>query len=110
MLLSVGGAGPETCFHAASGLVACPVPEAALLGAALEPGTASLAGATVPLSGAPALSSLPGAAKSLYLDFDGDYQPNWDGYTTVSTPAFDADGDPTSFSDAELVTIRKVWE
>src|SRR4051812_33783620 len=57
---------------------------------------------THPLSSLPALSSLPGAFAKLYLDFDGD-PLNHD------TPAYDADGDPSTFADAELAAVRAVW-
>ena len=66
-------------------------------------------GAKHPLSAAPALSSLPGTPASLYLDFTGDYESSYGGYKNISTPAFDQDGDTTTFSDGELAAIQKVW-
>jgi hypothetical protein len=59
--------------------------------------------------GLPELSSLPGASATLHLDFDGHVTGNWGGYTNVSTPAFDQDGDPTSFSSGEASAIHEVW-
>jgi hypothetical protein len=63
-----------------------------------------------PLSSLPTLSSLPGAQATLYLDFNGDYEPSWGGYHPGFTPAIDSDGDPTTFTDAELTTIQQTWE
>jgi len=62
------------------------------------------------LSSVPALSSLPGATASLYLDFDGHYDPQWGSYGSITTPAFDQDGNPGAFSDSELATMRRIWE
>jgi hypothetical protein len=58
----------------------------------------------------PALSSLPGAPAALYLDFDGDFIPKWSSYTNITIPAYDRDGDPTSFTDAELAAITEIWK
>ncbi|MCY2989616.1 MAG: DVUA0089 family protein, partial [Planctomycetota bacterium] len=67
-----------------------------------------------PLANTFALHSLPGASKVIYLDFDG--------YTTSSTPwnsppgssfttpAYDFDGNPGSFSTAELQQIQDIWD
>lgn len=72
-------------------------------------GAAGASGARHPLSSVPVLNSLPGARASIYLDFIGDYEASWGSYGAISTPAFDADGDPTSFSDSELTAIRNIW-
>jgi len=64
--------------------------------------------ATYPLTSIPALNSLPGAKASLYLDFVGDYIPQWLSYTNITIPAFDQDGDPTIFSDGELASITNI--
>ena len=71
--------------------------------------TFSLTDVTHPLSAVPALSSLPGAPASLYLNFAGDSTPLYGNYRNIITPAFDQDGDPTTFSDAELAAIQKIW-
>src|SRR5437867_2527541 len=63
-----------------------------------------------PLSSVPALNSLPGAPAALYLDFDGDFESNWGGIPNIVTPAYDTDGDPTSFSDYELACINQIWQ
>jgi hypothetical protein len=66
-------------------------------------------GALHPLSALPALSSLPGARDSLYLNFLGDFTSSFGAYSNITTPVFDQDGDPTTFSDGELAAIQKVW-
>ena len=62
------------------------------------------------LSAVPQLSSKPDAAATLYLDFNGHFEAQWGAYQSVSTPAFDRDGDASSFSSYELSTISQVWE
>lgn len=61
------------------------------------------------LTSIPALNSLLGAAVSLYLDFDGFFEAVWGGYSNITTPVFDQDGDDTTFSDDELLTIENIW-
>jgi hypothetical protein len=61
------------------------------------------------------LHSLPGAQKTIFLDFDGfvttGTQWNIDfNATTITTPPFDTDGNPGSFSDAELEEIQRIWQ
>ena len=58
---------------------------------------------------APALSSLPGAPASLYLDFTGDFTSVYGSYKNITTPAYDQDGDPSTFSDGEIASIAKIW-
>jgi len=67
------------------------------------------AAALNPLSSIPVLNSLPGAAVSVFLDFDGDFQPSWGTYGSVDTPVFDRDGDLTTFSDSELANMELIW-
>jgi hypothetical protein len=59
------------------------------------------------------LSSKPGALKKILLDFDGHVTTNskWNvqGQPTITSPAWDTDGDPTSFSDTELAQIKTIW-
>lgn len=59
---------------------------------------------------APIYHSLPSATAKLYLDFTGDVNNNWGGYTPGVTPAYDIDGDPTTFSTAELSNINEIWQ
>lgn len=69
----------------------------------------------VPLAETFSLHSLPEATHSIYLDFDGHTTSgtNWNslenGGNDIITPAFDTDGDVTSFSDAELELIQRIW-
>lgn len=67
------------------------------------------AGAASPLSSLPQLSSLPTARAKLYLDFDGHYQATWGAWSNAVTPAYDLDGDPTTFSASELSAIYEIW-
>ena len=70
----------------------------------------------------PAYSSYPGAAQTLYLDFDGNAPFSWTpdiGNTyqvsgphlvfPTPVPAFSTDGDVNNFSDAELLDIVGIW-
>ncbi len=72
-------------------------------------GTTTTVAASSPLTSVPVLNSLPGAAVSLYLDFDGHFESSWGSYSNITQPAFDQDGDATTFSDAELATIQNIW-
>lgn len=64
----------------------------------------------------PAYSSLPGAPESLYLDFDGHTQADWgtqsngQPFHPGTTPAFDLDGNPGTFSAAETAAVREIWQ
>ncbi|MHC4404509.1 MAG: golvesin C-terminal-like domain-containing protein, partial [Planctomycetota bacterium] len=78
--------------------------------AATSQGSGQELSGLLPLSAIPLLDSLPGADASLYLDFDGHFDAQWGGYSNVTTPAFDQDGDPNTFSDGELATITRIWE
>ena len=62
-----------------------------------------------PLSAIPALSSDPGAPNTLYLDFHGEPAQQWGLNAIPATPAYDADGDPTTFSDQELANLQEIW-
>jgi hypothetical protein len=67
--------------------------------------TTSLAtGAAVPV-----LNSNPTATAKLYLDFNGDTTATWGSFAPGTTPAYDYDGNPSSFSDAELSSITEIW-
>ena len=46
---------------------------------------------------------------TIFLDFDGDTTPNYGQYHPGTTPAYDIDGDPTSFSQQELDNIKSIW-
>ncbi|MCX5660515.1 MAG: right-handed parallel beta-helix repeat-containing protein [Planctomycetota bacterium] len=73
-------------------------------------------GAALPLSSLPALSSRPAATAKLYLDFDGDTVSNWaydsktgQAFHPNTIPAYDVDGNPSTFSDAERGNIQSIW-
>jgi len=60
------------------------------------------------------LSSNPGAAKTIFLDFNGHRTEGttWNsesGLAAIESPAYDIDGDPTSWSLAELDIIVRSW-
>ncbi len=88
-------------------------PDYPALVAALPIGTPRTTGASttaaegLPL---PALSSLPGAAATLYLNFTGDSVLSWLGHSSIFIPAFDTDGDGPALSQAEVTTITQIWQ
>jgi hypothetical protein len=94
----------ELCISPAIGTIP------ASAGVVTSVAAAGLAAATYPLGSIPVLNSLSGAAATLFLDFDGHFDAVWGAYRNTSTPAFDTDGDPASFSDAELTAIRQIWQ
>lgn len=60
------------------------------------------------------LNSNPYATKTIFLDFDGHITTNtgWNtstGIDEIVTPAYDSDGNTTSFSTAELNSIIDMW-
>ena len=57
------------------------------------------------------LHSQPGAANTLYLDFDGHLIPASTAWTDIDLHAqpYDLDGNPGTFSDAELANIAEIW-
>jgi hypothetical protein len=57
----------------------------------------------------PQLSSRPGAAAAIYLDFDGNIEPQWGSHANVVTPPYDTDGNKSSYSAVELAAIREIW-
>ena len=64
----------------------------------------------IPLSQAFLLHSNPGASKTIYLDFDRHHSVNNSWGHNIVFPPFDRDGNPGSFSDAELAEIIGHWE
>ncbi len=61
------------------------------------------------------LHSLPGAEKTIYLDFDGHVTTGtyWNQYWDIDpliTPPYDIDGDPDNFSTSELQRIQRIWK
>lgn len=55
------------------------------------------------------LNSLPGAADTIFLDFDGANAMTWGTFSVPTTPAFDRDNDTTTFSNAELSEITAIF-
>jgi len=67
------------------------------------------------LSAVPALSSLPGANHTIYLDFDGQTVTgtSWNSYynqTTLVAQPFNIDSDANNFSATELARIEEAWK
>lgn len=62
------------------------------------------------------LHSLPGASRVIYLDLNGHttsgtaWNSNFTGGADIVSAPFDMDGDPTSWSAAELDRIKKIWQ
>lgn len=58
-----------------------------------------------------ALHSKPGSNRLIYLDFNGHVATNTAWYAgTLNAQAYDIDGNPSAFSDAELNNIREIWQ
>ena len=55
------------------------------------------------------LNSMPGADITIYLDFDGHHSVNNSWGHNIMFTAFDTNGDPSTFSQAELDTIFEQW-
>ena len=58
------------------------------------------------------LHSKPGTSRVLYLDFNGHTTSgtSWKSGATFTSPAYDTDGNPAGFSDAELANIQEIWK
>lgn len=59
----------------------------------------------------PVFNSRPGAHAKLFLDFDGvDFgSVSWSGKMPGDRPAYDLDGDATTFNQLELSRIEQIW-
>jgi hypothetical protein len=57
----------------------------------------------------PQLSSRPGAAATLFLDFDGHFESSWKSFSNVTSPVYSRDSDVMSFSATELSSINEIW-
>ncbi|HVJ87092.1 MAG TPA: SdrD B-like domain-containing protein [Caulifigura sp.] len=77
--------------------------------------TATLTQPIVPYSSTFALNSRASASKTIYLDFDGhttsgtSWNSTFTGGADIVTPAFDLDGDESTFSQVELLAIQEIW-
>jgi PKD repeat protein len=72
-----------------------------------------LNGELAPLDQTFLLHSKPGAKRTIALNFKGGAIANsaWNGSgTTINAAPFDSDGNPGSFSDAELQRIQYIWQ
>jgi hypothetical protein len=54
--------------------------------------------------------SRPGASKVIYLDFDGHSTTATSVWGAQTQPGFDLDGNPASYSSAEILAVRNIWE
>jgi hypothetical protein len=111
-MLLTAGSDPFRELLSHGGLCGCPICTGQDLEAiepaaiATAPSAPSFAGTP---TGLPLLSSRPGAPATLYLDFNGHAESSWGGWTNVATPAYDVDGDYSTFSAAESAAIREIW-
>ena len=80
-----------------------------LLPAETTGGTGSTVVGAASAASIPVLNSYPSATATVYLDFDGHSEASWGGYSNIVTPAFDQDGDPTTFSTNELAAMEQIW-
>jgi len=113
-LLLAADTDPNSGLLTHGGVCSCPIcsgvgleqyqPEAAdvVSGATSGPVAASIAGL-------PQLSSRPGAAATIFLDFDGHTEAAWGSYYNVVTRVFDRDGNAGSFSASEVSSIQEIW-
>ncbi len=105
-LLSVGGfdladlseLGEFSVDESGNVFIADPPPDPQRLAA--ETKATVIEEAPAPLEETFLLHSNPGASKVIHIDFDGH----------GGDPAYDFDGNPGSFSDAELAEIQRTWE
>ena len=62
------------------------------------------------------LHSKPGVSRVIYLDFNGhttsgtQWNTSYTAGAAFTTPAYDTDGVPSSFSAAELASIQEIWK
>lgn len=57
----------------------------------------------------PPLNSLPGAAATLYLDFNGHFDASWASFSNVDTPPYDTDNNVNVWSATEIQEITAIW-
>lgn len=78
--------------------------------------TAYTSTALYPLTQTFLLNSKPGAAKVIYLDFNGhvttgtSWNSTYAAGADITSPAFDTDGSPTTFSASEQAAIQEIWK
>jgi PKD repeat protein len=85
-------------------------------GAGTEPDTTPVVAESIPLADTFKLHSRPGAERVIYLDFDGHVMSGtaWNaGYNNnqdIACPAYNFEGDASSFTTNELTRIQQVWQ
>ncbi len=71
---------------------------------------------TYPASQTFLLHSKPGLTRVIYLDFNGhtttgtQWNSSYTGGASFTTPPYDTDGVPSTFSSAELANIQEIWK
>ena len=75
-----------------------------------RPSIESLEVRVVPTLSVPVYNSLFGAKATIYLNFGGDFTASWGSSSNITTPAYDTDGYPTTFSATELSNIQQIWQ
>lgn len=67
-------------------------------------------GAHFVLSSNSVLHCLAGSEATIYLDFDGHFEAGWGFPSNIDSPAYDIDGDPSTFSAREIASILRIRE
>lgn len=102
-LMREGHSDPRTSGVARRPFVG-PLAEASTVMSGADAGSLAMAAVSAAFT-VPVWNSLPGAAASLFLDFDGHFDATWN----ATTPPLDRDGDPNSLGAEELSFIESVW-
>lgn len=85
------------------------------IGATLIDNPSATGTAEVSTADALRLHSRPGAKRTLFLDFGGEvmvnnvWTDNYNGGTNIVAPAYDMDGDTTTFNETERSKIIEIW-
>lgn len=108
----------QASIRPAFGSIASPVrPSMMAMGGPAPPGKGvetppGTGGGFVPFDTVPEYSSRPGAAYTLYLNFNGfSFTGTWGGTgkSPGVVPAYATDSDPSTFTTTELANIKNVW-
>lgn len=81
-----------------------------------EPESTPVAAESIPLSDTFKLHSRPGAERVIYLDFDGHvmsgtaWNANYNNDQNIVCPAYNFEGDASSFTTNELTRVQQVWQ
>ena len=77
--------------------------------------TAATTSAALTVADTFAMHSRPASTRKVYLDFNGHttsntiWNTNYTGGSSFTTPPYDVDGDPSTFSTDELARIQDIW-